>query len=125
MEISACNAMETLLIHEDLMEGEFFNDICNMLKREDVKINAGPKLHKKLIFGPPVAKSLKHEYGELECCIEIVSCLDDAINHIHVFGSAHTDVIITENGNFLKREMIKLMIILYYSILLLNRRSCD
>jgi delta-1-pyrroline-5-carboxylate synthetase len=36
--------METLLIHEDLFQGgngSFFNDICNMLKSEGVKINAG------------------------------------------------------------------------------------
>lgn len=33
----------------------------------------------------------------MACCIEIVKDVDDAINHIHRFGSSHTDVIITEN----------------------------
>lgn len=37
--------METLLIHEDLMNGSFFADICNMFKREGVKLNSGPKLN--------------------------------------------------------------------------------
>lgn len=98
---AACNAMETLLVHEDLInQGSFFNDVCNMLKREGVKINSGPKLNQVLTFGPPQAKSLKHEYGALECCIEIVGSLDDAIKHIHSFGSGHTDVIVTENGNY-------------------------
>lgn len=98
---AACNAMETLLVHEDLInQGNFFNDVCNMLKREGVKINSGPKLNQVLTFGPPQAKSLKHEYGALECCIEIVGSLDDAIKHIHSFGSGHTDVIVTENGNY-------------------------
>uniref|UniRef100_A0A6P4E7K4 Delta-1-pyrroline-5-carboxylate synthase n=1 Tax=Drosophila rhopaloa TaxID=1041015 RepID=A0A6P4E7K4_DRORH len=96
---AACNAMETLLIHEDLMSGEIFGDVCNMLKREGVKIYAGPRLNQQLTFGPPAAKSLKHEYGALECCIEIVPSLDEAINHIHTYGSSHTDVIVTENGN--------------------------
>lgn len=94
----ACNAMETLLIHEDLMSGDIFNDVCNMLKREGVKIYAGPRLNQQLTFGPPAAKSLRHEYGALECCIEIVPSLDEAINHIHTYGSGHTDVIVTENG---------------------------
>jgi len=40
---------------------------------------------------------MKHEYGALECCVEIVKDLDEAINHIHRFGSSHTDVIVTEN----------------------------
>lgn len=93
--------METLLIHEDLLAGNFFNDACNMLKREGVKINSGPKLNQLLTFGPPQAKSLKHEYGSLECSIEVVKDLEEAIDHVHTFGSGHTDVIITENGRLL------------------------
>ena len=91
--------METLLIHESLFQsGSFFTDVCNMLKREGVKIHSGPKLHQLLTFGPPQAEKLKFEYGSLECCIEIVKDIDEAINHIHTYGSAHTDVIVSENG---------------------------
>lgn len=90
--------METLLIHEDLMAGSFFSDVCNMLQREGVKIYSGPKLAQLLTFGPPAAKTLRHEYGALEATIEVVSGLDEAINHIHKYGSSHTDVIVTENG---------------------------
>jgi delta-1-pyrroline-5-carboxylate synthetase len=50
-----------------------------------------------LTFGPPQAKSMKHEYGALECTVEIVKDIEAAISHIHRFGSSHTDVIITEN----------------------------
>ncbi|XP_075975183.1 delta[1]-pyrroline-5-carboxylate synthase isoform X2 [Anticarsia gemmatalis] len=100
---AACNAMETLLIHEDHMSGTLFNDLCNMLKKEGVKIHAGPRLASQLTFGPPAARSMKFEYGALECCIEIVSDMDEAINHIHKFGSSHTDVIVTENDNTAKR----------------------
>ncbi|XP_053954507.1 delta-1-pyrroline-5-carboxylate synthase [Anastrepha ludens] len=96
---AACNAMETLLIHEDLMSGSVFSDVCRMLKREGVKIYSGPRLSQKLTFGPPAAKSLKHEYGALECCIEIVKDIDEAIEHIHTYGSGHTDVIVTENDS--------------------------
>lgn len=92
--------METLLIHEDLFqggEGSFFHDVCNMLKAEGVKINAGPKLNAHLTFGPPQAKTMKHEYGALECCIELVKDVHDAVDHIHRFGSSHTEVIVTED----------------------------
>lgn len=33
---AACNAMETLLIHGDLMRSNFFNDVCSMLHKEEV-----------------------------------------------------------------------------------------
>uniref|UniRef100_A0A1B0FY33 Glutamate-5-semialdehyde dehydrogenase n=1 Tax=Phlebotomus papatasi TaxID=29031 RepID=A0A1B0FY33_PHLPP len=96
---AACNAMETLLIHRDLMDGDFFTSVCNMLKEEGVKIYSGPNLNKLLTFGPTVAKSMRHEYSALECCIEVVDNVNEAIDHIHTFGSAHTDVIVTENEN--------------------------
>ncbi|XP_003242657.1 delta-1-pyrroline-5-carboxylate synthase [Acyrthosiphon pisum] len=95
---AACNAMETLLIHEDLFGGPFFNEVCDMLKKENVQLFSGPKLSSRLTFGPPRAKSLKHEYGELACTIELVSGMDSAINHIHTYGSGHTEVIVTENS---------------------------
>ncbi|XP_060822016.1 delta-1-pyrroline-5-carboxylate synthase isoform X2 [Bombus pascuorum] len=95
---AACNAMETLLIHESHMKSSFFTDVCNMLQKEGVKVNSGPRLREQLTFGPPAAKSMKTEYGALECAIEVVTDIDDAINHIHKYGSGHTDAIVTENS---------------------------
>lgn len=95
---SACNAVETLLIHEDIFRSsDVFTSVCQALQRRGVKINAGPKLSSLLTFGPPLATSFKVEFGDLECTIEVVSGLEEAVEHIHRFGSSHTDIIITEN----------------------------
>merc|ERR1712106_1015064 len=40
---------------------------------------------------------MSFEYGALACTIEIVSNMDEAIDHIHKYGSGHTDVIVTED----------------------------
>ncbi|CAJ0928837.1 unnamed protein product [Ranitomeya imitator] len=95
---AACNAMETLLIHRDVLRTPLFDQIIDMLRVEQVKIHAGPKFASYLTFSPSEVKSLRSEYGDLECCIEVVDGVEDAIEHIHKYGSSHTDAIITENG---------------------------
>lgn len=94
---AACNAMETLLVHRDVLRTPLFDQIIDMLRTERVKIHAGPKFASYLTFSPSEVKSLRTEYGDLECCIEVVDSLQDAIDHIHKYGSSHTDVIITDN----------------------------
>lgn len=67
---------------------------CHM----QVKIHAGPRFASYLTFSPSEVKSMRTEYGDLECCIEVVDSMYEAVDHIHKYGSSHTDVIITENG---------------------------
>ncbi|XP_059180942.1 delta-1-pyrroline-5-carboxylate synthase isoform X5 [Centropristis striata] len=94
---AACNAMESLLIHRDILRTPLFDQIIDMLRTERVKIHAGPRFASYLTFSPSEAKSLRTEYGDLECCMEVVDSMQDAVDHIHKYGSSHTDVIITEN----------------------------
>lgn len=92
--------METLLLHsKHVSDNDTFLKVCKVLKDEGVSINAGPKLKKLLTFGPPLAKSMRIEYSDLECTIEVVDSMEEAVNHINTFGSSHTDSIVTENGN--------------------------
>uniref|UniRef100_A0A665WX57 Delta-1-pyrroline-5-carboxylate synthase n=1 Tax=Echeneis naucrates TaxID=173247 RepID=A0A665WX57_ECHNA len=94
---AACNAMETLLIHKDLLRTPLFDQIVDMLRAENVKIHAGPRFASYLTFSPSEVKSLRTEYGDLECCVEVVDSMEEAVDHIHKYGSSHTDVIVTEN----------------------------
>uniref|UniRef100_UPI0037E7ADDE delta-1-pyrroline-5-carboxylate synthase n=1 Tax=Semicossyphus pulcher TaxID=241346 RepID=UPI0037E7ADDE len=94
---AACNAMETLLIHRDILRTPLFDQIIDMLRTERVKIHAGPRFASYLTFSPSEAKSLRTEYGDLECCMEVVDSMQEAVDHIHKYGSSHTDVVVTEN----------------------------
>lgn len=118
---AACNAMETLLLHsKHVSDAESFLAICQILKDEGVVINAGPKLKKMLTFGPPLATSMRIEYSSLECTIEVVESVEEAINHINTYGSSHTDCIVTENGKNLCSAIICLVI----SFLFKENASC-
>lgn len=62
-----------------------------------VIVHAGPNLVKTLPLAPAPAKSMKKEYSGLECAVEVVRNVQEAIDHVHQFGSSHTDVIVTDN----------------------------
>ena len=98
--------METLLIHENHLKGSQFSLICDSLREHGVQLFSGPRLSQCLTFGPPKAKSLRTEYSDLKCTVEIVDSLEGAISHINKYGSNHTDVIVTENG---KRVLLVLI----------------
>lgn len=95
---AACNAMETLLVHRDLIRSPFLERMLKALREKGVIVHAGPNLVKTLPLAPAPAKTMKKEYSGLECTVEVVRTTEEAIDHIHKFGSSHTDVIITDNG---------------------------
>ncbi|KRX90325.1 putative delta-1-pyrroline-5-carboxylate synthase [Trichinella pseudospiralis] len=96
---AACNAAETILVHRSLLKNDqFFDNLCHQLTEHGVTIFSGPKLAESLQFSPPLAKSMKHEYGSLQCTLEVVEDVEGAEKHILKFGSSHTDCIVTENS---------------------------
>ncbi|XP_074614751.1 delta-1-pyrroline-5-carboxylate synthase-like isoform X6 [Acropora palmata] len=95
---AACNAMETLLVHRDLIKTSFLDRLLKALREKGVIVHAGPNLVRMLPLAPAPAKSMKREYSGLECAIEVVRNVQEAIDHIHQYGSSHTDVIITDNA---------------------------
>eukprot|EP00850_Spirogloea_muscicola_P008009 SM000042S15276 [mRNA] locus=s42:42441:48707:+ [translate_table: standard] len=92
---AACNAMETMLVHESLAKNGCLQELCNALTDAGVTLHWGPRLSK--ILGLISVKDLHKEYGELACTVETVSSVEQAIDHIHDHGSAHTDCIVTED----------------------------
>lgn len=77
---AACNAMETLLVHKDLLETPMFTEVSRQLKEKGVKINLGPELFKLIGMGGEAQTDYHVEYGEPECTIEIVEDMQHAID---------------------------------------------
>ncbi|KAL9832498.1 putative glutamate-5-semialdehyde dehydrogenase, Glutamate 5-kinase [Arabidopsis thaliana] len=93
---AACNAMETLLVHKDLEQNGFLDDLIYVLQTKGVTLYGGPRASAKLNI--PETKSFHHEYSSKACTVEIVEDVYGAIDHIHQHGSAHTDCIVTEDS---------------------------
>ncbi|EFJ17662.1 hypothetical protein SELMODRAFT_444883 [Selaginella moellendorffii] len=92
---AACNAMETLLVHEDLVDTGGLETLASALKSAGVTLNGGERASKLLNI--PKMTKFHHEYSGLACTVEVVKDVHAAINHIHEHGSAHTDCIVTED----------------------------
>ncbi len=92
---SACNAVETLLIHQNF-SSQGVDKILRSLRSSGVNVFGGPRAMKEGYAERP-AEGFNTEYGDLGITIEIVSNLNDAIDHIHTWGSSHTECIVTEN----------------------------
>jgi len=98
---AACNALETLLIHEALVPTGGAAALVAAAQAAGVTVYAGPVALQQLGGGALAltpATSLRVEYGELAMAVEIVPDVHAAIEHINGHGSGHTDVIVTEDG---------------------------
>jgi glutamate-5-semialdehyde dehydrogenase len=76
---AVCNAAETLLVHSRFAGRE---KVLQALRKAGVELRDSE-------FGS--------EYLDLIMNVKTVDSLDEAISHIHKYGSAHTDAIVTEN----------------------------
>jgi glutamate-5-semialdehyde dehydrogenase len=82
---AVCNAAETLLVHAKFPGRE---KVFQALKSAGVELRESE-------YGS--------EYLDLIMNVRIVKSIDEAIDHIHKYGSSHTDSIVTENGENARR----------------------
>jgi len=86
---SACNAVETLLIHKDFDKKD---ELLAALQLEEIKLEMNPE-------------SWDIEYGDKILSVKFVDNIEQAIEHINKYGSGHTDSIITNNLNNAEKFM--------------------
>jgi glutamate-5-semialdehyde dehydrogenase len=92
-----CNAMETMLVHRD-MAGSFLQSVLERFRVEEVEIRGCQETK----GAAPWVKEATDEDWPMEYLdrilnVKVVADMDEAMNHIARYGSAHTDVIVTMN----------------------------
>lgn len=102
---SACNAMETLLLHKDTLESTTAMTVMMNLRAAGVKCLGGPRAMKAGLCDVP-AEELKCEYGDLTCMVEVVEGMDEAIDWIHKYGSGHTEAIVCSDESEAGEEFL-------------------
>jgi glutamate-5-semialdehyde dehydrogenase len=92
-----CNAMETLLVDEPLA-AEFIPRALRALEEKGVKLKGCEKT-RALYPGAGEAgdEDFHAEYLDLILNVKVVSGMEEAMEHIAAYGSAHTDTIVTDN----------------------------
>lgn len=101
-----CNALETVLVHQDIA-AEFYPKLASALVAAGVEMRGdAPALpHLGAAAKPAVEEDWKTEYLDLILSIKTVASLSEAIEHINHHGSHHTDSIITRDRAEAERFM--------------------
>lgn len=97
-----CNTMETMLVHSHIAE-EFLPRIWRKLTDAGVKLR-GCKKTRKIIpeADSASAEDWRTEYLDLILSVKVIDSIEEAIDHIDKYGSAHSDAIVT--GNYLRAQ---------------------
>ena len=98
-----CNTMETLLVHEK-MAREVLPPLCKIYLDKGVELR-GDKSSCAIVVKMTQATEddWKTEYLAPILSVRIVNSLDQALEHINLYGSHHTDSIVTEDYSRARR----------------------
>lgn len=94
---SACNSLETLLVHTEVAE-RFLPIAAKALSERGVELR-GDASSLALMEGavPATEADYPAEFLDLVIAVRVVDGLDEAIAHIRQYGSDHTEVIVTRD----------------------------
>lgn len=99
---SACNTIETLLVHQQIA-AQFLPEIVTALQAAQVEVR-GDRITQSLLDADryrivaATDPDWATEYSDLILSIKVVDSLEAAIDHINTYGSRHTEAIVTEDA---------------------------
>ncbi len=92
-----CNAMETLVVHEAVAES-FLRQMAKRFAEAGVELRGCPRTCQIV---PEARKATEEdwlaEYLDLILAVKVVPSMDEAMEHIALYGSAHTEAIVTSD----------------------------
>jgi glutamate-5-semialdehyde dehydrogenase len=103
-----CNAMEAMLVHQDVAK-TFLPAVISRMKNAGVEIRGDAKT--RVIF-PDVKEATEQdwdrEYNDLILNVKVVADMEEAMEHIAAHGSQHSEAIVTndyQNAHRFQREV--------------------
>jgi len=97
---TVCNALDTLLVHQDIA-ATFLPQVADMLAAANVELRCEPRALAVLEGHPAVRpaspEDFDTEFLSLVLAVKVVDGLDEALEHIHVHSTHHSDAILTED----------------------------
>jgi glutamate-5-semialdehyde dehydrogenase len=93
---SVCNALETLLVHEDVAE-DFLPRANELLENAGVELRGDDQTRAILgDIGEATDDDYAAEYLDLTLAARVVESDDQAMDHVAAYGSNHTEVIVSD-----------------------------
>lgn len=94
---SVCNALETLLVHEDVAD-TYVPRACTLLQDAGVTVRGDAQVRARV---PDVEPATEDDYAaeflDLTIAMRVVESNQEARDHIATYGSNHTEVIVTDD----------------------------
>ncbi len=98
-----CNAMETMLVHKNVA-ARFLPRICRRLSEAGAELRGCDETRRIWPDAVPATEEDWYaEYLDLVLAVRVVEHVQDAIEHIARYGSAHTDAIVSEDVRRIRR----------------------
>ena len=99
---SVCNAIETILVDEDVKE-EFLKRLYKEFSSLGVTIYGCEKTREIIDVLPATEDDFYREYNDYKVAVKVVKGIDEAIAHINKYSTKHSEAIITEDENAKER----------------------
>jgi glutamate-5-semialdehyde dehydrogenase len=93
---SVCNAMETLLIDQAIAT-EFLPYIAEDLVKDGCELRGCKATQAIIDCNPATDEDWVSEYNDKILSIKLVNGIEEAITHINMYGSHHSDAIVTDS----------------------------